>query len=132
YLPLLDSDKKEDIESIRAECYDLVLNGNELGSGSIRIHTPEIQKKVFNVIGLTDEEANEKFGFMLEAFRYGAPPHGGVAFGFDRIVAILCGLKSIKDVIAFPKTVSAASLMDNCPSHVEDKQLKELGISINK
>ena len=132
FIPLLDSRKKEDIESIRAECYDLVLNGNELGSGSIRIHTPEIQKKVFNIIGLSDEEAKEKFGFMLEAFRYGAPPHGGVAFGFDRIIAILCGIKSIKEVIAFPKTVSASSLMDNCPSYVDDKQLKELGISINK
>ena len=108
-----------------------VLNGSEIGSGSIRIHTPEIQKKVFNIIGLSDEEAKEKFGFILDAFRYGAPPHGGVAFGFDRIVAILCGLKSIKDVIAFPKTVSASSLMDNCPSYVDEKQLKDLGIIIS-
>ena len=126
----LDSSDREVIEGIRANCYDLVLNGNEIGSGSIRIHKTDIQKKVFKLIGLTDEEANEKFGFLLEAFRYGAPPHGGVAFGFDRLVAILCGLKSIRDVIAFPKTVSAASLMDNCPNIVEEKQLNELGISI--
>jgi len=132
YLHLLDSTNREDIESIRANCYDLVLNGTELGSGSIRIHKPDIQKKVFNIIGLTDDEAKEKFGFLLDAFRYGAPPHGGVAFGFDRLIAILCGLKSIRDVIAFPKTVSAASLMDNCPSSVEELQLKELGISISK
>jgi len=132
FIHLLDSKKREDIENIRANCYDLVLNGIELGSGSIRIHKPEIQKKVFNIIGLTDEEAKDKFGFLLEAFRYGAPPHGGVAFGFDRLIAILCGLKSIRDVIAFPKTVSAASLMDNCPSTVEEAQLKELGISITK
>jgi aspartyl-tRNA synthetase len=132
FLRLLDSTSREEIESIRANCYDLVLNGTELGSGSIRIHKPGIQKKVFNIIGLTDEEAKEKFGFLLEAFQYGAPPHGGVAFGFDRLVAILCGLKSIRDVIAFPKSVSASSLMDNCPNIVEDKQLKELGISITK
>ena len=131
FIPSLDSRDRETIESIRAICYDLVLNGNEIGSGSIRIHTPEIQKKVFNIIGLSDEEAKEKFGFILDAFRYGAPPHGGVAFGFDRIVAILCGLKSIKDVIAFPKTVSASSLMDNCPSYVDEKQLKDLGIIIS-
>lgn len=131
FIPSLDSRDRETIESIRAICYDLVLNGNEIGSGSIRIHTPEIQKKVFNIIGLSDEEAKEKFGFILDAFRYGAPPHGGVAFGFDRIVAILCGLKSIKDVIAFPKTVSASSLMDNCPSYVDEKQLKDLGIKIS-
>lgn len=132
YLHLLDSTSREEIESIRANCYDLVLNGTELGSGSIRIHKPDIQNKVFNIIGLTDDEAKEKFGFLLDAFRYGAPPHGGVAFGFDRLIAILCGLKSIRDVIAFPKTVSAASLMDNCPSSVEELQLKELGISISK
>lgn len=130
HIKLLDSNDKEEIESIRAICYDLVLNGSEIGSGSIRIHIPEIQKKVFKIIGLTDEEAKTKFGFLLNAFKYGAPPHGGVAFGFDRIVAILCGVKSIREVIAFPKTVSASSLMDDCPSVVEEKQLKELGIKI--
>jgi aspartyl-tRNA synthetase len=130
FLHLLDSRKKVDIESIRANCYDLVYNGNEIGSGSIRIHNSEIQKKVFNIIGLNDEEAAQKFGYLLEAFRYGAPPHGGVAFGYDRIIAVLCGTKSIRDVIAFPKTVSAASLMDDCPNNVSNAQLNELGIKI--
>jgi len=130
FLHLLDSKKKEDIESIRANCYDLVYNGNEIGSGSIRIHNSDIQKKVFNIIGLCDEEAAEKFGYLLEAFKYGAPPHGGVAFGYDRIIAVLCGTRSIRDVIAFPKTVSAASLMDDCPNRVSSDQLEELGIKI--
>jgi len=130
YLNLLDSKNKEEIESIRANCYDLVLNGNEIGSGSIRINVSDIQKKVFNIVGLSDEEANEKFGFLLKAFKYGAPPHGGVAFGFDRIIAILRGIKSIREVIAFPKTVSASSLMDECPSRVTDIQLNELGLNI--
>ncbi len=132
FMDLLDSNSKEDILSIRANCYDLVYNGNEIGSGSIRIHKSDIQKKVFNIIGLSDEESKEKFGFILEAFRYGAPPHGGVAFGFDRLVAMLCGTKSIRDVIAFPKTVSAASLMDNCPSAVTYDQLNDLGIAVVK
>jgi aspartyl-tRNA synthetase len=132
YMKYLDSNDREEILSIRANCYDLVYNGNEIGSGSIRIHNSDTQKKVFNIIGLSDEEANEKFGFILEAFKYGAPPHGGVAFGFDRLVAMLCGTKSIRDVIAFPKTVSAASLMDNAPSYVTDEQLNELGINLRK
>ena len=132
FIHLLDSRERKEIESIRANCYDLVYNGNELGSGSIRIHNSDTQKKVFNIIGLTDEEAVEKFGFILEAFRYGAPPHGGVAFGFDRMVAMLYGTKSIRDIIAFPKTVSAASLMDNCPSPVINQQLDELGIQLKK
>ncbi len=132
FIHLLDSKDRKEIESIRANCYDLVYNGNELGSGSIRIHDSETQKKVFRIIGLTDEEAAEKFGFILEAFKYGAPPHGGVAFGFDRIVAMLYGTKSIRDIIAFPKTVSAASLMDNCPSPVIKLQLDELGIQLKQ
>lgn len=132
FLYLLDSKKKEEIESIRANCYDLVLNGTEIGSGSIRINVSDIQKKVFNVIGLSDEEANEKFGFLLKAFKYGAPPHGGVAFGFDRIIAILLGIKSIREVIAFPKTVSASSLMDECPSRVTEIQLNDLGLKIKE
>lgn len=132
YLHLLNSSDKTDILSIRANCYDLVYNGNEIGSGSIRIHNSDIQKKVFSIIGLSDDESKEKFGFILEAFRYGAPPHGGVAFGFDRLVAMLCGTKSIRDVIAFPKTVSASSLMDNCPSAVHKDQLNELGIELKK
>jgi aspartyl-tRNA synthetase len=127
---MLDSKEKEDILGIKAECYDLVLNGTELGSGSIRIHDSELQSKIFRIIGLTDEEAKEKFGFLLEAFRYGAPPHGGAAFGFDRIVALLTGETSIKDFIAFPKTTNAMSLMDGSPGIVDEKQLDELGIKI--
>jgi len=132
YLRFLDSRVREEVESIRANCYDLVLNGNEVTSGSIRIHKSDIQKKVFDIIGLTDEEAKQKFGFILEAFRYGAPPHGGAAVGFDRIVAILCGLRSITDTIAFPKTLKASSLMDDCPSEVAPSQLEELGIQLVK
>lgn len=130
HLSLLNSRDREAIESIRANCYDLVLNGNEIGSGSLRIYKSEIQQKVFDIIGLSEEESKEKFGFMLEAFKYGAPPHGGIAFGYDRIIAILRGLKSIRDVIAFPKTVSAVSLMDNCPSYVTKQQLDELHLQI--
>ncbi len=130
YLKFLDSKDRKEIESIRANCYDLVCNGNEFGSGSIRIHKSEIQKKVFNIIGLSDEEAKQKFGFVLEAFTYGAPPHGGFAFGFDRIVAILCGTRDIREAIAFPKTLKALSLMDECPSVVDKKQLDELGIEL--
>ncbi|MDQ3194304.1 MAG: aspartate--tRNA ligase, partial [Bacteroidota bacterium] len=128
YLKFLDSRDRNEVESIRAYCYDLVLNGHELTSGSIRIHRSDIQKKVFDIIGLTDDEAKKKFGFMLEAFKFGAPPHGGVGIGFDRIIAILCGLKSITDTIAFPKTLRASSLMDDCPSEVVKEQLDELGI----
>jgi aspartyl-tRNA synthetase len=132
YLPNLDSSNKDDIAKIKADCYDLVLNGNELGSGSIRIHTSDVQSKIFKIIGLTEEEAKEKFGFLLEAFRYGAPPHGGAAFGFDRIVALLTGQTSIKEFIAFPKTTNAMSLMDGSPGAVDEKQLKELGIKIDR
>lgn len=132
YLKHLDSREINEIESIRANCYDLVLNGHEVTSGSIRIHKPEIQKKVFDIIGLSEEEAKMKFGFILEAFRYGAPPHGGAAVGFDRIIAVLCGLDSITDTIAFPKTLKASSLMDDCPSEVSDNQLEDLGIKIVK
>jgi aspartyl-tRNA synthetase len=132
FLPYLDSTNHDDIANIKADCYDLVLNGNELGSGSIRIHTGDIQSKIFKIIGLTEEEANEKFGFLLEAFRYGAPPHGGAAFGFDRIVRLLAGETSMKEFIAFPKTTNAMSLMEGSPSSVDEKQLKELGIKIDK
>lgn len=131
YLKFLDSRVKEEVESIRANCYDLVLNGHEITSGSIRIHKSDIQKKVFDIIGLTDEEAKMKFGFILEAFRFGAPPHGGAAVGFDRVIAILCGLRSITDTIAFPKTLRASSLMDDCPSEVTKEQLDELSIAIS-
>lgn len=126
-------DPKANIDSltaIRAVCYDLVCNGNEFGSGSIRIHRSDIQQKVFTVLNLTKEQQAEKFGFLLDAFRYGAPPHGGFALGFDRIAAMLCSTKDIRETIAFPKTTSAVGLMDNSPSPVEEKQLKELGITL--
>ncbi len=119
------------LTSIRATCYDMVCNGSEFGSGSIRIHRSDIQEMVFNVLELTKEEQEEKFGFLLGAFKYGAPPHGGFALGFDRIIATLCGTKDIRETIAFPKTTSAVGLMDNSPSPVDARQLKDLGITIN-
>lgn len=120
----------EKLTSIRAKCYDMVCNGSEFGSGSIRIHRGDIQSQVFNVLKLTKEEQEEKFGFLLGAFKYGAPPHGGFALGFDRIIATLCGTKDIRETIAFPKTTSAVGLMDNSPSPVDAKQLNDLGIII--
>ncbi|MCC6866594.1 MAG: aspartate--tRNA ligase [Ignavibacteria bacterium] len=119
------------LTSIRANCYDMVCNGSEFGSGSIRIHRGDIQSQVFSVLKLSKVEQEEKFGFLLGAFKYGAPPHGGFALGFDRIIATLCGTKDIRETIAFPKTTSAVGLMDNSPSPVDDKQLKDLGISLN-
>jgi aspartyl-tRNA synthetase len=117
---------------VRARAYDLVLNGNEVAGGSIRIHDADLQKRVFRLLGIGEEEARTKFGFLLGAFRFGAPPHGGIAFGFDRIVMLLAGMKSIRDVIAFPKTATAVSLMDESPSEVGDKQLRELHIRIER
>jgi aspartyl-tRNA synthetase len=118
-------------EAVRARSYDLVLNGTEIAGGSVRIHDPEVQTRVFSHLGMSQEEAKKRFGFLLEAFRYGAPPHGGVAFGFDRIMMLLLEQKSLRDVIAFPKTSSAMSLMDDAPSEVDGKQLKELHIKIS-
>ena len=124
-----DLDKFEtDPLAVRALAYDLVLNGWELGSGSIRIHEPELQRQVFNVLGISDEEADRKFGFFLRPFAYGAPPHGGFAFGIDRLVAILAGEENIREVIAFPKTQSGTDLMTNSPTPVSQKQLADLGI----
>ena len=124
-----DMDKFEtDPMSVRALAYDLVLNGWELGSGSIRIHEPEMQRKVFTALGISEEEANRKFGFFLKPFTYGAPPHGGFAFGLDRLVAILAGEENIREVIAFPKTQSGQDPMTNAPTRAEAKQLDELGI----
>jgi aspartyl-tRNA synthetase len=116
----------------RARAYDLVLNGYEVAGGSIRIHDKDLQSTVFGLLGINQEQARQKFGFMLEAFRYGAPPHGGIAFGFDRLCMIMAGEKSIRDVIAFPKTTSAMSLMDDSPSEVDAVQLKELHIRVDK
>ncbi len=125
-LPLLEKDPG----TVRARAYDLVLNGNEIAGGSIRIHDRALQTKVFGLLGIGEAEAKKKFGFLLDAFRYGAPPHGGIAFGLDRICMLFSGEKSIRDVIAFPKTTSAMSLMDDSPSEVDPQQLKELHITI--
>ena len=115
---------------IRGRCYDLVLNGNEIGSGSVRIHRRELQQKIFDIIGLAPQEAQERFGFLLRAFEYGAPPHAGVAYGIDRVVTIITGNESIRDCIAFPKTQKGTCLMTDAPSDVDAKQLKELGLVV--
>ncbi|MCH8487721.1 MAG: aspartate--tRNA ligase [Candidatus Cyclonatronum sp.] len=125
-VPLMESKPGK----VRARAYDLVLNGSEIGGGSIRIHDFDTQQKMFRMLGIEDEEAREKFGFLLEAFQYGAPPHGGIAFGLDRIVMLLAGAKSLRDVIAFPKNQRAQSTMDNCPDVVETRQLDELYIQL--
>lgn len=115
--------------AVRATAYDMVVNGNELGGGSIRIHDAKLQDKMFQLLGLTEEDAQYKFGFLMNAFKYGAPPHGGLAFGFDRFVSILAGLDSIRDVIAFPKNNSGRDMMIDAPSTIDDAQLKELAIA---
>ncbi|MAT57061.1 MAG: aspartate--tRNA ligase [Ignavibacteriae bacterium] len=128
---LEDIDKMEaNPGDVRARAYDLVLNGNEIAGGSIRIHNSELQAKMFKALGISDEEAQMKFGFLMNAFKYGAPPHGGIAFGFDRLVMLFAGENSIREVIAFPKTSSGASLMDDSPSIVDEHQLKELHIKL--
>ena len=126
----LDSNNFDDKTLSRA--YDLTLNGNEIGGGSVRIHSKSIQMNVFRALGLTDEEASNKFGFFLEALEYGCPPHAGIAFGLDRIVMILKNLSSIRDSIAFPKTQSSACLLTDAPSEINNDQLKELSIKVNK
>ncbi|MDI9483325.1 MAG: aspartate--tRNA ligase, partial [Bacillota bacterium] len=121
---LLDSEPKK----VRAKAYDIVLNGVEIGGGSIRIHDQELQKKMFSIIGLPEEEAQKRFGFLLEAFKYGTPPHGGLAFGLDRLIMLMANRNSIRDVIAFPKVQNASCLMTGAPDSVEIKQLRELHI----
>ena len=132
--PRLDDLDKLDSDpgAVCSRAYDLVINGWEISGGSIRNHDPQVQMKIFELLGIPEKEAQEKFGFLLEALTYGAPPHGGIAFGYDRLVMILAGVTQIRDVIAFPKTTSALNLMDGSPSEVPQEQLKELGIEIRK
>jgi aspartyl-tRNA synthetase len=115
---------------IKANAYDIVLNGTEIGGGSIRIHNRDLQEKMFSALGMNQEEAEEKFGFLLGAFEYGAPPHGGIAFGFDRLCALLGGQESIRDFIAFPKNNGGRDVMLDAPSSIDEDQLKELNIKL--
>jgi aspartyl-tRNA synthetase len=128
HLELLESDPG----TVLSRAYDLVLNGTELGGGSIRIHRPDVQGQVLKVLGIGDEEAQEKFGFLLRALDFGAPPHGGIAFGLDRLAAMMTGSDSIRDVIAFPKTQKASCLMTNAPGGVSERQLQELGLRLRQ
>ena len=127
-LELLDTDPSK----VRAKAYDMVLNGFELGGGSIRIHRRDIQQKIFGLLGFSQEDAQERFGFLLDAFKYGVPPHGGLAFGFDRIIMLMTGATSIRDVIAFPKVKDASCPLTNAPDVVDAKQLDELGITVKE
>jgi aspartyl-tRNA synthetase len=124
----------DQLESAPGEClsraYDLVLNGTELGGGSIRIHREEVQRRIFRLLKISDDEANDRFGFLLDALKYGCPPHGGIAFGLDRLVMLMTGSHSIRDVMAFPKTQTASCLLTDAPSTVDEAQLKELALRI--
>lgn len=121
---------ESDPGSVRANAYDIVLNGYEIGGGSIRIHDRALQQTMFRALGFTEEAAQDRFGFLLDAFKYGAPPHGGLAYGLDRLSMLICGTDNIKDTVAFPKVQNASCLMSSAPDYVEDKQLRELSISI--
>lgn len=128
HIDMLDSNPGE----VLANAYDLVLNGHEIAGGSIRIYNKQLQNKIFSILGMSDEEANEKFGFLMNAFEFGAPPHGGIAFGFDRLVALMAGYESIREMIAFPKNNAGRDIMLNSPSELDEKQLEELGIRKSK
>ena len=127
-LEYIDSDPGR----VRAKAYDIVLNGTELGGGSVRIFNPDIQNKMFEVLGFTPEQAQEQFGFLLTAFKYGVPPHAGLAYGLDRLIMLMAKEDSIRDVIAFPKVKDASDLMTEAPTKVDDKQLEELGLEVVK
>ncbi len=118
--------------AVRANAYDMVINGVEVGGGSIRIHDRGLQQKMFQLLGFTDEEARKQFGFLMDAFEYGAPPHGGIAFGFDRLCALLGGKESIRDFIAFPKNNSGRDVMIDSPSPISPEQLKELELAVKR
>jgi aspartyl-tRNA synthetase len=123
---------KTDPGKCRAQAYDLVINGSEAGGGTIRIHSPEVQQQVFELLGIDSQKQRERFGFLLDALAYGAPPHGGIALGIDRWVMLFGGLDNIRDCIAFPKTQKAADLMTEAPGDVDARQLRELGISVRR
>ena len=131
--PMIEDEDKmlTDKANCRARAYDIVLNGTELGGGSIRISVPEIQQAMFRALGFTDQQAQEQFGHLITAFKYGAPPHGGLAYGLDRLIMLMAEAESIRDVIAFPKVQNASDLMMDCPSPVDDKQLRELSIALD-
>jgi aspartyl-tRNA synthetase len=129
-LALLETGDPADLLKVRSQAYDLVLNGWEMGSGSVRIHQPDVQSQIFGLLGIDEEQAQARFGFLLDAFRFGPPPHAGFAFGIDRLVALLVGEENIREVIAFPKTQSGADPLTGAPDELDPAQLAELGLRV--